>query len=172
MPQLKKKKKQIHSFHWTRQRKQIADLAAQGKKFEEIVTLGYGKDATSKTLAALKRGVQVPEHIADDEIIEAEDPGHGGGGTDRGRDSTKGQPLVAASSPKTAPIVFRFAQKEIILDPLELHTQYRYYEDLARRNGGFPETFSQVLTLGMKVLWVLHQDVPMDTDILKAVFSK
>lgn len=167
-----KKKQQKHSFHWTKQRKQIADLANQGKEFAEIISLGYGKDATSKVLRALKRGVKVPEHIADDEVIEAEDPGGSGGGGGNGSGDGKAKPLIGGSAPKTAPIVFRLGQREITLDPMELHNQYRYYLDLSKKNGGITETFSEVLTLSMQVLWVLHQNIPMTENMLKAVFAK
>lgn len=89
-----------------------------------------------------------------------------------GQTPEKVRALIGAAGPKTSPIIFRLGQKEIVLDPMELHNQYRYYLDLSRRNGGITETFSEVLTLGMQVLWVLHQDIPMSENMLKAIFSK
>ena len=133
---------------WTEKRKEIVDLAAQGKAFMEIVSLGYSKDMTSKVLNALKKG-QNPAG------------GDGSGGE---------KPMVTVVGPKISPIVFRVDQKQIVLDPLELNTQYRYYADLVRRDGGITEAFSQVLTLGMQVLWVLHQEIPLTENMLKAIF--
>jgi hypothetical protein len=157
----KKTPKKKKTFHWTKHRKEIADLANQGKEFMEIIALGYGKNATSIVMNALKRGVKVPEHIEEGERIPEDETGE-----------AKGKPLISGSSPKSAPIIFKLGQKEIVLDPLELHNQYRYFLDLSKRNGGITETFSEVLTLGMQVLWVLHQDIPMTENMLKAVFSK
>lgn len=136
---------------WTEKRKEVADLAAQGKGFMEIVSLGYSKDMTSKVLNALKK---------DNEPVE---PPRGGSGAGD-------KPMVTVVGPKIAPIVFRVDQKQIVLDPLELNTQYRYYAELVRRDGGITEAFSQVLTLAMQVLWVLHQDIPLTENMLKAIF--
>jgi len=142
---------------WTDLRREIAELAAQGKEFNEIIALGYSKNTTSIVLNALKDG-QKPK---------PKDSGtEDGDGTDAGT-----KPLVAVVGPKTAPIIFSFEQKKISLDPLELHAQYRYYCDLAKRDGGITESFSEVLTLGMQVLWVLHQNIPMTPNMLKAVFT-
>jgi hypothetical protein len=160
-------------FTWTETRREIADLAAQGKEFMEIIALGYSKDTTSKVLRKLRRDQKA------EELANGENPGEEGESDEKDgeKEGKEGQlpgrskPLVAATSPKTAPIIFRLGQKEIVLDPLELHAQYRYYIDLARRDGGITESFSEVLTLGIQVLWALHQEVPMTPNMLKAIFT-
>jgi hypothetical protein len=168
-------------FTWTETRREIADLAAQGKEFMEIIALGYSKDTTSKVLRKLRRDQKAKE------LADGGNPGAGGNEDGNGhgesdekdgeKEGKEGQlpgrskPLVAATSPRTAPIIFRLGQKEIVLDPLELHAQYRYYLDLARRDGGITESFSEVLTLGIQVLWALHQEVPMTPNMLKAIFT-
>jgi hypothetical protein len=143
-------------FTWTEKRKQIADLAGQGKRFMEIIAMGYSLDMTSKVIKALKNGQKPPE------VTEVE------GAKDKTPEREK--PLVAVTAPKIAPIVFRIDQKQIVLDPLELNAQYRYYIDLAKKDGGITDSFSEVLTLGIQVLWVLHQDIPLTQNMLKAIF--
>jgi hypothetical protein len=145
------------SFTWTEKRIEIAKLVAQGKEFMDIVGLGYSLDMTSKVVNVLKTGEKPPE-----EGVEAEKD-------DRSKDA--GKPLITVTGPKTAPIIFFLEQKKIALDPLELHAQYRYYTDLAGRDGGITESFSEVLTLGMQVLWVLHQNIPLKKEMLKVIFT-
>jgi hypothetical protein len=144
-------------FTWTDKRIEIAKLLAEGKEFMEIVKLGYSLDMTSKVVKALKAGENAPGVEVAEEVAD--------------RSKEDGKPLVIVTAPKTAPIVFFFEQKKIALDPLELHAQYRYYSDLASRNGGITESFSEVLTLGMQVLWVLNQNIPLNPEMLKAIFT-
>jgi hypothetical protein len=159
----KAQRRQNTRLVWTQPRKEIADLVAQGKGFMEIVSLGYSKTMTSVVMNALKKGETPAEP-------DETDPAGQGNGDGNGKDNAK--PLISTASSKSAPIIFRLGQKEIVLDPMELYNQHRYYLDLCRRNGGITETFSEVLTLGMQVLWALHQDVPMTENMLKAIFSK
>lgn len=136
---------------WTEKQREVAALAEQGKTFQELIDLGYSLNMTSRVLNALKEG-QKPE-------LEVEDPGSG-----------SDKPLVAVTGPKSAPIMYRIDQKQISLDPLELNKQYSYYSDLTKKDGGISNSFSQVLTLSMQVLWVLLQDIPKDENMLKAIF--
>lgn len=145
------------SFTWTEKRIEIAKLVAEGKTFMEIVGLGYSLNTTSKVVNALKAGENPPGAEVAAEVA--------------GGSKEAGKPLVTVTGPKTAPIVFFLEQKKIALDPLELHAQYRYYTDLMSRDGGYTESFSEVLTLGMQVLWVLHQNIPLKPEMLKAIFT-
>jgi hypothetical protein len=177
-------------FRWTVPRQEVADLVAQGKSFMEIVAEGYSNTMTSMVMNELNRAKRAAKAIEDE---TAEEPEDGVKAKEEGteekeeekekekadkKDKKNGETpekvraLIGTAGPKTSPILFRLGQKEIVLDPMELHNQYRYYLDLARRNGGITETFSEVLTLGMQVLWVLHQDIPMSENMLKAIFSK
>ncbi len=180
-------------FRWTEPRKQCATLVGQGKSFMEIVAMGFSLTMTSIVMNAMKNGEKPPQEgdttqevntVAEGEAnredgedkqeAKEEDGGEKKETKEEGKgDQTAGKskPLVATTSPKIAPIIFKFAQREIILDPFELHDQYRYYVDLARADGGIKETFSEVLTLGMQVLWVMHQNVPLTTNMLKAIFT-
>jgi hypothetical protein len=155
---------------WTDKQREVAELIGQGKTFAEIHALGYSKRMINRVSTALKSGQQ-PTPVETETIVSTESVE-----TDKGkgdaRSSSKDKPLVSIAGSKGSPIVFWVEQKKIIIDPFELHNQYRYYLDLARKNGGISETFSEVLTLGMQVLWVLHQDIPMTENMLKAVFSK
>jgi hypothetical protein len=153
------------AFTWTEKRIELAKLVAEGKEFMEIVDLGYSLNMTSKVVNALKAGEKPPGAEVAGEVAVEGDEGKG----DKSKEA--GKPLVTVTGPKTSPIVFFFEQKKIALDPFELHAQYRYFTDLANRNGGITESFSEVLTLGMQVLWVLHQNIPLKTEMLKAVFT-
>lgn len=148
----------------------------------EIIAAGFSNGMTGLVMNALKKGERPPELAEEETPVEkpddpedgeAKEPG-GNGKKEAKEKDTSGKPrdLISGSVPKSSPIRFAFAQKEILLDPLELHTQYRYYLDLSKRNGGITETFSEVLTLAMQVLWFLHQDIPVTENMLKAVFSK
>jgi hypothetical protein len=155
---------------WTDKQREVAELIGQGKTFAEIHALGYSKRMINRVSTALKGGQQPPPvetKAVETETIVETDKGKGDA-----KGNTKDKPLVSIAGSKGSPIVFWVEQKKIIIDPFELHNQDRYYLDLARKNGGINETFSEVLTLGMQVLWVLHQDIPMTENMLKAVFSK
>jgi hypothetical protein len=150
----KPKKKQIS---WTPKQREIAELVEQGKEFAEIIAQGYSKHMTSRVMAALKEGLNPPV---------------GEGGT-TGEGGTAGtRKLISASAPKQAPIMFAVANKQIALDPLELYRAYRYYEDLTKKNedGDKPYAFSEVLTMGVQLVWCLRQDIPITENFLKALF--
>jgi hypothetical protein len=141
---------------WTDKRREIAELAGQGKEFMEITALGYSKNMTSIVLNALKDGQK--------QELEQESKG---GGTEGG--SGIKRELVGTATPKSAPILFRLGLKEIVLDPLELNRQYSYYEDLARKDGlGY--SFSEVLTIGIQLVWIMKQDIPITENMLRAIF--
>lgn len=149
-----KKKQQIS---WTPKQRDIADLAEQGKGFTEIVNMGYSKHMTSRVFAALKEGNKPPPEE---------------GGTEQ-KDGTEGtRSLISTSVPRQAPIIFRVANREIVLDPLELYRQYSYYEDIMRKDGdgGKPYPFSEVLTMGIQVIWLLKQNIPITENMLRALF--
>ena len=77
--------------------------------------------------------------------------------------------LVSVSAPKSGAIVFRLEKRDIPLDPLELNTQYRYYSDLCK-NDHMKHSFSEVLTMGMQLVWVFNQDIPITENFLRAIF--
>ena len=153
---------ELKEITWTKKRKKIAALSAQGKTFMQIVALGYSKDMTSKVLTALKAGQQPPERKK--QVSEEGEPG------DEDNHQEGDKSLVSVTGSKGSPIVFWLEQKKIALDPFELHKQYSYYTALANKNGGITNSFSQVLTLAMQVLWILLQDIPKDENMLKAIF--
>jgi hypothetical protein len=136
---------------WTEKQREIAQLANQGKTFLEITGLGYSKNMTSRVLTALKEG-QKPE-------LEEKSEGAGDGA----------RPLVAVAGSKGAPIIFRVASREISLDPLELNRQYGYYADLAKDNN-FGLSFSEILTVGIQLVWIMMQDIPLTENMLRAIF--
>jgi hypothetical protein len=145
----------IPKLIWTDKERAIADLTAQGKEFMEIVALGYSKSMVSRVVNALKEG-QKPEMklgVEKDRTIE---------------DETR-RPLVMVTGPKTAPIIFKLDRKDIVLDPLELMKQYRYYTEIVKKDG-FTESFSEVLTIAVKLLWTSLLDIPITEDLLNAIF--
>lgn len=160
-------------FVWTDKRKEVAKLFAEGKEFMAIVNLGYSLDMTSKVAKALKTGhdpLEVPVEAGvegNDKEEKASKEKEGGKGAG---DEVKGKQLVSVTGVKGSPIVFWVEQKKISLDPFELHKQYSYYTNIAARNGGITNSFSEVQTLAMQVLWVLLQDIPKDENMLKAIF--
>jgi hypothetical protein len=153
---------------WTDRQREIADLVGQGKTYQQIIDLGYSKHMTSRVINALRKGIKPPEV----ELNGANEGGGNGGGTGQedGVKSDKTKPFVQAVGPKTAPIVFSVEQKKIPLDPIELHRQYSYYLDIANKDGGIINSFSQVQTVAMQVLWVLLQNIPKDENMLRAIF--
>jgi hypothetical protein len=140
---------------WTDKQREIAELAGQNKTFVEITDLGYSKNMTSRVLTALKEG-QKPEPK----------PEPGTPGTEPGGAA---KPLVSGAAPKVSPIIFRVASREISLDPLELNRQYQYYLDLAK-DDGMNYSFSEILTIGIQLVWVMSQDIPITANLLTALF--
>ena len=145
---------------WTDKQREIYKLLGEGKEFKEITDQGYTKNMVSRVKTALAEGQKpVLEPEKDLEL--------------KGSGTTKD--LVGLAAPKSAPIVFKLGRQEIALDPLELYRQYRYYEDLARKDGkdgkdSLGYSFSQVLTLGMQLIWILKQDIPITENMLTAIF--
>jgi hypothetical protein len=150
----KTKKKQVS---WTPKQREIAALFEEGKEFSEIVDMGYSKHMTSRVMTALKEGLKPPARE---------------GGTNNGGGTPGTKALISATAPRGAPILFRVANKEIALDPLELYQAYRYYEDLIRKSedGDKPYSFTEVLTMGMQMIWCLKQDIPITPNFLRALF--
>jgi hypothetical protein len=140
----------VAKITWTDKQKEIAKLVDEGKTFTDIINAGYSKHMTSRVLAALKAG-QKPEP----------EPGHDETGTSKG--------LLGITGPKNAPITFKVASKEITLDPLELYNQYRFYESLARQDG-LSYSFSEVLTMGIQLIWMMKQDIPLTENMMRAIF--
>jgi len=141
---------------WTDKQREIVDLLQQGKTFTEIVDMGYVKSTVHKVKKALEDG-QVPE-------VKEETGGNGKqGGKDGGPHD-----LLAIKTPSPAPIVYTLDRKDIHLDPLELNRQYGYYEDLSK-NDGLNYSFSQILTMGIQLVWLLKQEIPLTENLLRAV---
>jgi len=153
---------ELKEITWTKKRKKVAALAAEGKTFMEIVAKGYSKDMTHKVLKALKAGQEPPQPKP--KPSEEGDPSNGDNPPGGEKD------LVAVAGSKGSPIVFWVEQKKIALDPFELHKQYGWYSSIANKDGGISNSFSEVLTLAMQVLWVLLQDIPKDENMLTAIF--
>lgn len=146
----------MKSLTWTDKQRAIAGLADQGKEFLEIVDLGFSKTMASRVLRALKAG-QKPT-LKPEGGVETET-------------ETKGEtkPLVAVAGPKSAPIIYRIDQKQIALDPLELNRQYSFYADLIKDNDDMKYSFSEVLTIGIQIVWFLQQDIPHTENMLRAL---
>lgn len=143
---------------WTDKQREIFKLLEERKEFREITDLGYTRNMVSRVKTAREDG-QKPEPLEEDTD---------GSRTKKGSGTT--QDLVGLAAPKSTPIVFKLGRQEIVLDPLQLYRQYRYYEDLAKRDT-LSYSFSEVLTLGMQLIWVLKQDIPITENLLTAIFS-
>jgi hypothetical protein len=141
---------------WTDKQREIFNLLEEGKEFRAITDLGYTRNMVSRVKAAREDG-QKPEPLK-------EDPD-----SSRTKQSSGPLDLVAVGSGKSSPIVFRLDKKEIVLDPLELMKQYRYYTEIVKKDG-FTESFSEVLTIAVKLLWTSLLDIPITEDLLNAIF--
>jgi len=148
---------------WTDKQREIFNLLEDGKEFRAITDLGYTRNMVSRVKAAREDG-QKPEPLE-------EDPA--GSGTDGSRTkqgSRTSQSLVGVSGPKSStPIGFKIGTKEIVLDPLELMKQYRYYTEIVKKDG-YTESFSEVMTIAVKLLWTSLLDIPVTKDLLNAIF--
>lgn len=140
-------------LRWTTKQREVAQLFEEGKEFKDIIALGYSNYMTSKVKTALGKG-QNPKQEGEPKPSE--------------KDATK-QDLVAMQTPKSAPIVFKIDRKEIVLNPLDLNRQYGYYEDLAR-NDNLGYSFSEILTIGIQLVWILKQNIPLTENMLRAIF--
>lgn len=138
---------------WTDKQREIAQLLGAGKEFKEITDQGYTKNMVSRVKTALAEG-QKPE------LGKKE-------GLEQGSKTT--QDLIGLTVPKSAPIIFKLDRKDIVLDPLELMKQYRYYADLAKKDN-LNYSFSEVLTMGIQLVWILKQDIPLTENMLTAIF--
>lgn len=141
-------------LEWTEKQREIYRLLKDGKEFMAVVAMGYSLFIVSKVKNAIAAG-QKPE------AKEGNDGDRSGGPQD----------LIGVKSPKSPVILFSVDKKEISLDPLELNTQYRYYLDLAKKdNLGY--SFSQVLTIGMQIVWILTQDIPLTENMILGILYK
>jgi hypothetical protein len=143
---------------WTDKQKEIFQLLEEGKEFKAITDLGYTLNMVSRVKTARSEG-QKPESE---------------GGQNDGKPGDQKKPsgpldLVAIGGGKSSPIIYRLDKKEIVLDPLELIKQYRYYSDIVKKNG-YTESFSEMLTLGLKLLWISLLDIPVTKELLNAIF--
>jgi hypothetical protein len=143
---------------WTDKQRKIFQLLEEGKEFKAITDLGYSLNMVSRVKTARNEG-QKPD-LEDDQ-------NDGKGGTPKKPSGPLD--LVAIGAGKSSPIVFRLDKKEIVLDPLELMKQYRYYSDITKKDG-FTESFSEVLTIAVKLLWISLLDIPITQDFLNAIF--
>lgn len=144
-------------LRWTDKQKEVAQLITEGKEFNDIVASGYSLHMVSKVKAALAKG-QSPGQNGEG---EAEIKSESGGGNGK-------QNLVSVKAPKSSPIVFTINKKEIALDPLELNTQYRYYQDLTKRDG-MSYSFSEIQTIGIQLVWILTQDIPLTENMISGI---
>lgn len=135
---------------WTDKQRKVFQLLEEGKEFKAITDLGYSLNMVSRVKTARKEG-QKPG--VEEEKKQASGP----------------LDLVAIGGGKSSPIVFRLDKKEIVLDPLELMKQYRYYSEIVKKDG-FTESFSEVLTISVKLLWTSLLDIPITQDLLNAIF--
>jgi hypothetical protein len=135
---------------WTDKQREIFKLLEERKEFRAITDLGYTRNMVSRVKAAREDG-QKPEPLE----------GSAGSGTI--------QNLITVAGPKGSPIRFTVGTKEIVLDPLELMKQHRYYMEIVKKDG-FTESFSEVLTIAIKLLWTSLLDIPVTQDLLNAIF--
>jgi hypothetical protein len=136
---------------WTDKQREIYKLLEEGKEFRAITDLGYTRNMVSRVKAAREAG-QKPEPLE-------EDPAS----------SRTNQNLIAVTGPKGSPISFKVGTKEIVLDPLELIKQHRYYLDLAKKDGNLGYSFSEVLSLGIQIVWILTQDIPLTENMIVGI---
>lgn len=141
-------------LRWTDKQKEIAQLLQEGKPFKDIIALGYTKSLVSKVRNALGMAYN-PEPKP--KTSENQEPG------DNGKRN-----LVGLKAPKSSPILFTINKKEIALDPLELNTQYRFYQDIAKRDG-MSYSFSEVQTIGIQLVWMLMQDIPLTENMVMGI---
>lgn len=141
-------------LQWTEKQREIDQHFADGKEFMDIVAMGYSLYMVSKVKKARAEG-QKPE-AKEKAKVEAK----GGNGK---------RELVGVSAPTSTPIVFRIEKQEIKLDPLELMKQYRYYTEIVKKDG-YTESFSEVMTIAIKLLWTSLLDIPITGDLLNAIF--
>ena len=144
-------------LRWTDKQKEVAQLITEGKEFNDIVASGYSPHMASKVKTALAKG-QSPGQKEEEEAEIKSGSGNGNGK----------QGLVGIKVPKSSPIVFTINKKEIALDPLELNTQYRYYQDLTKRDG-MSYSFSEIQTIGIQVVWILTQDIPLTENMISGI---
>lgn len=142
---------------WTDKQREIFKLLEEGKEFRAITDLGYTRNMVSRVKAAREDG-QKPEPLEEDPNSSRTKQGSG-----------TNQSLITVTGPKGSPISFKVGTKEIVLDPLELMKQHRYYTDLAK-NDNLGYSFSEVLTMGMQLVWILRQDIPLTENMLTAIF--
>lgn len=149
-------------LEWTPKQTEVYRLLIQPIEFKDIIAKGFTKNMVSRVKGAIQEG-QKPEG----ELEPGVEPG-GNGSKSKGGTN---QPLITVAGPaRASPIVFKVGQQQIILDPLELYRQYSYYADLGKKDG-LNYSFSEVLTIGMQLVWMLQQDIPLTENMLTAILS-
>lgn len=145
---------------WTDRTREVATLLQQGKEFMAVVGLGYSKNMVSRVKTALDAG-QSPAEPSENPDGDGIEPGS----------STGNQQLMGVKRPaKGAPISFKVGTEEILLDPIELYHSYRFYRDLKNKNGGISNSYSECLTYGMQLIWLLCQDIDITENMMRAIF--
>lgn len=145
---------------WTDKTRDVAALLQTGKDFMEVVGMGYSKNMVSRVKTALDSG-QKPVEPGAEESVD---------GVEQGSSTRERQFMGVKTPTKGSPISFKVGTDDILLDPLELYHSYRYYLDLSRKNGGISNSFSEVLTYGMQLVWMMCQDIPITENMMRAIF--
>jgi len=138
---------------WTDKQREIARLMSEGKTHSQLRQAGFYPNLIQKVKRALEQGSVPP---SDEEAATKEE------------EQNRSQKLVSVKAPSPSPIVFRLDKKEIALDPIQLNRQYGYYEDIIKKDG-LTNTFSEVQTIGIQLVWLLMQDIPLSENMINGI---
>jgi len=138
---------------WTDKQREIARLMAESKTHSQLRQAGFYPNLIQKVKRALEQGSVPP---SEEEAVAKEE------------EQKSSQKLVSVKSPSPSPIVFRLDKKEIALDPIQLNKQYGYYEDIIKKDG-LTNSFSEVQTIGIQLVWLLMQDIPLSENMINGI---
>jgi len=142
---------------WTDKQREIARLMAEGKTHSQLRQAGFYPNLIQKVKRALEQGGVPPSE--EEALAKA---------AAKEEEQKSSQKLVSVKSPSPSPIVFRLDKKEIALDPIQLNKQYGYYEDIIKKDG-LTNTFSEVQTIGIQLVWLLMQDIPLSENMISGI---
>jgi len=123
-------------MRWTEKQKEVANLASQGKTFNEITAMGYSLNMVSRVTQALKRG---------------ESP-------DKATAKVAAKKLPAGPIPpidiKGQPIMLDLGTKTVPFDRGKIYDAYQLYSDMMER-GIIKDDFASVCLDGIGIIYRL-----------------